>query len=100
MTAMMPLLAMIDLGLLILKLFGIAGGAAMGWIGGGTGAKLLSKVTLRKTPPPKLVLGARGLVAILGSYLVALWVFGTGGSGWGFGGGPGSGGGPSSGRQE
>lgn len=97
MTVAIPLFAMIDLGLLVLKCLGVAGGASVGWIGGGAGTKILAKAALKKQSPPKLVFGSRVLAALAGGYLVALWVFGTGGGGWGFGGGPGSGGGPGTG---
>jgi hypothetical protein len=88
-----PLLGMVDLGMLLLKLLAVAGGAVLGGAGAGFCAGKATKYTIRKQAPQTMVFGSRlagGAAAALG---VWLWAFGNGGSGLGFGsGGLGAGG--------
>jgi len=77
------LLAVIDLGMYVLKILAVAGGAAVGAIGGGLLLRLIAKVSFgRKAPhiPLRVVqaLGATGLGVVV--YCLA---FRTGGSGLG-----------------
>jgi hypothetical protein len=77
---------MLDLGMLILKILAVAGGAAVGGVGGGLVVRLLARAWTRRPVPRPVVtlirlLGAGGL-----GLAVWLWVFGSGGGGFGTGG--------------
>ncbi len=86
-------LAQVDLGMLLLKLLAVAGGAVLGGALGGFFARVLTRFTIRKQPPQALVFSGRLGGFALAGLAVWLWAFGMGGSGLGFGsGGLGSGG--------
>jgi hypothetical protein len=76
-------LAVIDVGMNLLKILAVAGGATVGGIGGGLLLRLIAKVSFgRKTPrvPLRIVqaLGATGI-----GVFVYYWAFNSGGSGLG-----------------
>src|SRR5438270_12502161 len=78
----LPPLAMIDMGMNLLKILAIAGGAAVGALGSGLLLRLVAKLSLgRKVPriPLRLVQVFGG--ATLG--VAVYWAFGPGGSGFG-----------------
>lgn len=86
-------LAQLDLGMLLMKLLAVAGGAVLGGAIAGTGARWLTRFTIRKQAPRTLVFSSRIIGCALAGVGVWLWAFGAGGSGFGFGtGGLGSGG--------
>jgi hypothetical protein len=86
-------LAQLDLGMLLMKLLAVAGGAVLGGAIAGTGARWLTRFTIRKQAPRTFVLSSRIVGCALAGIGVWLWAFGAGGSGFGFGtGGLGSGG--------
>jgi hypothetical protein len=83
------LLGMFDIGMLLLKLLAVAGGAAIGVLGAGVTVKFILALTIRRKAPLNLirafqVLGGGGL-----GLAVYIWAFGSGGSGFGSGGGVG-----------
>jgi len=81
-TMSLPPLAMIDMGMNLLKILAIAGGAAVGALGSGLLLRLVGKLSLgRKVPriPLRVVQLIGG--ATLG--VAVYWAFGPGGSGFG-----------------
>jgi hypothetical protein len=86
-------LASFDLGMLLLKLLAVAGGAVLGGALAGAVARTLTRFIIRRQAPQTLVFSCRIAGFALAGLAVWLWAFGTGGSGLGFGsGGLGSGG--------
>jgi hypothetical protein len=82
----------------VLKVLAVAGGAGLGGLIVGLLSQFLSRSLTAQKLPPKLLHGSRLGGAGIGGWLVALWVFGGGGTGLGGGGGfgvgPGEGTGP------
>src|SRR5437870_3322704 len=83
----LPSPGMIDLGLQILKLLAVAGGAAVGGVGSGWLLRLLAKILVHRPVPPRAAQGVKLLGAVALGWAVGLWVYGPGGGGWGRGGG-------------
>lgn len=83
--------------LLAEKILAVAGGAVMGGLVVGLLAQLLVRACTRQKLPRWPLLTVRLLGAVIGGWLVALWVLGGGGAGlggaggWGLGSGPGQG---------
>ena len=86
-------IAMLDLGMLLLKLLAIAGGVVLGGASAGMMSRALTRFTIRKQAPQTFVFSSRLAGGGLAGLAIWLWAFGMGGSGLGFGsGGLGSGG--------
>lgn len=83
----LALFGMLDLGLQILKLLAVAGGAAVGGFGCGRLVRFLAQTLFRRRVPPRVVTAVKLLGAVALGWAVWLWVYGPGGSGWGVGGG-------------
>jgi hypothetical protein len=79
------------------KVLAVVGGAVVGGLFVGLLAQLVIRATTTQKLPPRPLLVVRLLGAVIGGWLVALWVFGGGGAGlggaggWGLGSGPGQG---------
>ncbi len=86
-SAVLPCLGMLDLGLQILKLLAVVGGAAVGGVGSGWLLGVFAKVVVHRPVPPRASRVVKGLGAVALGWAVWLWVYGPGGSGWGLGGG-------------
>jgi hypothetical protein len=81
------LVGIVDIGMYLLKFLAVAGGISVGAFGSGLLVRLIVRLTVHKTVPPKAtrvvqVLGAAGL-----GWAVWMWAFGAGGSLFGLGGG-------------
>jgi hypothetical protein len=87
------MLGMIDLGMQVLKLLAVAGGAAVGWLGSGVLFRLLARMSLGRQVPRPMMFVVRALGAVALGLAVWYWAFGTGGSGFGTGAGLGCAGG-------
>ncbi len=85
--AAVPSLGMVDLGLQILKVLAVIGGATVGGLGSGWLLRFGAKVLVHRPVPPLLARLVQLLGAVLLGWAVWLWVYGLGGSGWGMGGG-------------
>jgi hypothetical protein len=82
---------MLDLGMQILKVLAVAGGTAVGWLGGGVLFRVLVRLSLQRSVPRKLLVPIRALGAATLGLAVWVWAFSSGGSGPGLGGWFGSG---------
>jgi len=78
-----------DLQMLVIKGLAVAGGALVGYLGGGWSIKLLCRLLFHTKVPPKVVTMIRLLGMAAAGMLVYLWVFGAstagglgGGGGW------------------
>jgi hypothetical protein len=89
---MIGLEATLDVGLLALKLLAVAGGVAVGGLGGGALIRLLVRWTVQRPTPRPVVRLVQVLGAVVVGLAVWIWAFGPGGSGFGWGGGLGWGG--------
>ena len=79
---MTPALAILDLQMLVVKVLAVAGGGALGFLGGGLLLRALCRFLFVRRPPRRAVLTTRILGAVVLGWLVYLWVFGSGGWGW------------------
>jgi hypothetical protein len=87
------MVAIVDLGIALLKLMAVLGGVGVGWVVSGFFVRVTGKLlTLRQVPRP-VVRFVQLLGGVALGFAVWLWVTGTGG-GFGFGGGGFGGGGP------
>jgi hypothetical protein len=84
-------LDVLDLGMQILKGLAVAGGAAIGWLGSALLFRLLVRLSLHRTAPPRVLLPIRALGALTLGLAVWAWAFSSGGLGPGLGGWFGSG---------
>ena len=81
-----------NLGELVVKVLAVAGGVLVGGIGSGLLLQLLVRLTTAARVPKRVLQVVRVLGAIVGGWIVALFVFGSGtGTGMGWGGGTGTG---------
>jgi len=82
-------LAGVDLQMLVIKGLAVAGGALVGYLGGGWSIRLLCRLLFHSKVPPRVVTMIRLLGMAAMGMLVYLWVFGAstagglgGGGGW------------------
>lgn len=85
MTPNSSLLAVVDLGMLVLKIMAVAGGAAVGGFGSGLLVSGMAKATVHKTLPKPVLFLVRVVGAVVLGWIIYLLAFGSGGSGFGFG---------------
>jgi hypothetical protein len=85
-------LALVDVGMNVLKLLAVAGGFMIGGLGSGLAFRGAAKLALARQVPRPLMLIVRLLGGVAAGLAVYVWAFGTGGSGFGSGSGLGSGG--------
>jgi hypothetical protein len=86
------MIAMLDLGMQILKGLAVAGGAAIGAIASGWLFRLLARLSFQRSVPRKVLIPVRALGAAALGLAVWVWVSSSGGWGPGMGGLLGSGG--------
>lgn len=90
-------LAMVDVGLLLLRLLAVAGGGAVGAFGSGLLLRWLGRMAGGRQVPQPIMTFVRILGGITMALVVWMWAFGVGGSGfgtgegWGLGSGQGTG---------
>src|SRR5262245_10540791 len=87
--AAVPGLGMVDLGLQIMKVLAVIGGATGGGGGRRWRLRFVAVVLMHLPVGPWGARVVRLLGAVLLGWAVGLWVYGPGGSGWGMGGGVG-----------
>jgi hypothetical protein len=83
-----------NLGDWVVKLLAVAGGVLVGGVGSGLLLQLLVRLTTAGRVPKWILQVVRVLGAVIGGWIVAMFVFGSGtgtGMGWGGGGGTGTG---------
>lgn len=85
-------LAMMDLGLEVLKVLAVLGGVSVGGVGAGLLLRGLARLLTRKPVPQPALRLVQGLGAVALGIGVWLWVYGQGGGGFGWGGRFGAGG--------
>src|SRR5438105_2829660 len=85
-------LAIVDVGMNVLKLLAIAGGFMIGGLGSGLLFRGAAKLALARQIPRPMMVIVRLLGGVAAGLAVYVWAFGPGGSGWGSGPGLGSGG--------
>jgi hypothetical protein len=85
-------LALVDVGMNVLKLLAIAGGFMIGGLGSGLLFRGAAKLALARQVPRPMMVIVRLLGGVAAGLAVYVWAFGTGGSGLGSGAGLGSGG--------
>lgn len=78
--------AMIDLGMLILKLLAIAGAATTGGLGCGLLFRSIVRLSVHRSASRNFVVPVQLLGAVASALAVWAWVFGIGGGGLGYGG--------------
>jgi hypothetical protein len=84
-------LAMLDLGMQILKVLAVVGGAVVGGWGSGLLFRLLIRLSVQRSVPPRVLMPVRLLGAVALGLAVWVWAFSSGGLGPGLGGWFGSG---------
>lgn len=78
-----PVVGMFDLGMQILKLLAVLGGATIGALLGGLLVRACTKLSLRRNVPTPALRTVQALGAGALGLAVWMWVFGSGGSGFG-----------------
>jgi hypothetical protein len=74
------LFAMLDIGMLAVRILAVVGGVAVGGYGTGWLIKILAKSLVFKQPPAALLRISRVLGALVVGLIVAAWVFNLGGT--------------------